>query len=522
MFDIFSRLAVINEPSLIEVAAAYALRHDFEGLSNYVHYLDVEGHKSQYVRENTEIECKVCENEDDATNITRVVTSATQLVILGITPQDEGFEPTYDGKVSDQGLHILDKLLRLFGANVASKTFRDGAGENHLDKMLYLAASTINDPRVIEALLDAGASVKPRLPMDVLSRERIQTALHQAITFSQFHAATALLAGATDETISTLVSSWIDVDPKRVQDTDTSAAWLFRESPFTKGVLKLLRATEEGCASAQVSEFLDQLETRIPAGTVATLRVFLLGAYLDHCVRENELWLPEAIEALAGASGFMQDRSPILKAIIEPLAAVNGAPRWKCSSSESFGRIYESQHADVLHQALRSHCVPLLEVFRPALVLAGRRVGDGQAGPGIASAVDCERDCADFRTGNGGDYQAVFSPTLFKQTVLILDELGQGTNTTVLDWKQKPCTVLHVLASKGIHTVRDRLPLLLAMGADPKVRNAGGLLPADLTPLRGTTQIWDEIARSFAAHRTAADLIAELEFCNSPPTHVSA
>lgn len=270
MFDIFSRLAVINEPSLIEVAAAYALRHDFEGLSNYVHYLDVEGHKSQYVRENTEIECKVCENEDDATNITRVVTSATQLVILGITPQDEGFEPTYDGKVSDQGLHILDKLLRLFGANVASKTFRDGAGENHLDKMLYLAASTINDPRVIEALLDAGASVKPRLPMDVLSRERIQTALHQAITFSQFHAATALLAGATDETISTLVSSWIDVDPKRVQDTDTSAAWLFRESPFTKGVLKLLRATEEGCASAQVSEFLDQLETRIPAGTATS------------------------------------------------------------------------------------------------------------------------------------------------------------------------------------------------------------------------------------------------------------
>lgn len=259
-------------------------------------------------------------------------------------------------------------------------------------------------------------------------------------------------------------------------------------------------------------DFFDTVTQRAQATGVSTavvteFRMDLITMYLGRAraglIREGGGWDEDILEVFAGPKGLTMD-GPIAKHL-EHLSQVSPHVRWEVKETDNDSDPKEDHdlilpEARLVRAAIRCHCPPLLALCADGLLQQKK-----DTMPTFLLAIDpIEMRIERSRPTELDNFNAAN----FAATLEAMERLGDSIHQ--VDGQGRGA--LHALAQTHQSHVEQKLPVLLAMGLDPDLKDQFEQTPAQRLRLfmPNAVATWKGIEDVFRARDAAMALITSL------------
>ncbi|MGJ7523766.1 hypothetical protein ACSFA0_25045 [Variovorax sp. LT1P1] len=380
------------------------------------------------------------------------------------------------------------------------------SGERRVTLLLQMAVGQVKDPRAATALIAAGADSAATFRSLLGDVGAVDVGcIEEAMRAGNFLVAQELLARSTQQSALLLLISIETLADREAHDiVDAYCSHpivvpllekLFDGKEASLAEVRGLLFAIDGAASRQhqIDLAVGDSEREFSDAHVADrFRFALLGAYLRRCTVRGVAWEPSSIRMLAG--GFADDHTPL----VEFLSSY--AARIAASEQPPAGKALVPR---VVREALATHCHPALELAG-AFIEAAARFPNG-CGISHGYAVRSSRVEGVIKAQNHLD------ETNFIQTIKALTTRGHDLARMAELSAGVQAPAIHSCAILPLPDMQAKLPILLALGADPDAKNGEGWTALDTIREPEKKQQWTSIVKSYRLRQSATRLIEEFD-----------
>lgn len=528
--DIYQALAQQSETAFLTFAATQSHRRDTQSLRACIEVIHQIGHTVSLLDNSFEIAVTLAAPHSDLHSMAGLYVDArvsfARIFLQAVLPPSNPNEcPTdrshqrykkYKTTMTEDGLSLLHQVIALGAPGTDSRAFSSPEKRNcFLSLMLFNAASLTDDALIFDMLMAAGATPEHKM----LSRHPVVkidalTVFEEAWMHKNLGIASRLCSHidpkVMTESIHGMVHGDGDFMPHHPNDTGAQG---FHKNIFTRVLCLALQEKRYTGVHALVNAICAKLDQDSTPGQSdenlsRQFRTLLLSSYLRTCVENWRCpWEYEALDAISCSVDLGPNFEVIARDNKQWVNFMEGQTnqdlsltktRWGCHKNHGSRVLNFSEPlADLVYQALRTHCVPLLEMLKPALKDV---ITACVPGIGIQTVIDPGMTEDAF----------VCNPLYYKATLELLMGLGHSVSSSLRGFEGNG-NALHVVAGLGEQGIKLKLSALLALGANRNFENSHGKTPFDSIKNKDARCAWMNIQRSFGARDMALSILNEID-----------